>query len=114
MWKASSVMSRKTGLALLAAICVLAACVRTQHVTVVTPQDPDAQACFSACRATGDALTCARACPGVEVMNGDCAAHEQECVSGTEIDGGRTTLLVSLLVGILVSVGFVAAMSTAR
>jgi hypothetical protein len=47
-------------------------------------------------------------------MNGDCAAHERECVSGTEIDGGRTTLLVSLLVGILLGVGFVAGMSTAR
>ena len=76
---------------LLALVCVLSACVYTQRVTLVAKNDPDADACFTACKGSE---TCARACPGVTVEDGDCQRSQRACVSGSEVSGVATTATV--------------------
>jgi hypothetical protein len=81
---------------LLAAMaCVLIGCVQTQRVTLVAETDPDAHACFKACAGSA---SCARACPGVIVEDGDCEGrNERPCTSDGEVNSiGRTMVVTGL------------------
>ncbi len=83
---------RERVLVLVAIACVLIGCVQTQRVTLVAGTDPDAAACFEVCEGSS---SCARACPGVIVEDGDCQGRSQRtCVAGREVDGVGTTALV--------------------
>jgi hypothetical protein len=82
--------------------CVLIGCIQTRHVTLVAESDPDADACFNACKGSA---SCARACPGVSVEDGDCQGRSgRTCISGGEVNGARTTATVVVL-GSLAMVG---------
>ena len=90
--------------------CVLVGCVQTQHVTLVAANDPDADACFNACNGSA---SCARACPGVTVEDGDCwGQNGRRCVSGGEVNGPATTATVVGL-GSLAIVGLMYLMEAA-
>jgi len=85
-------MPRERVLVLAAIACVLSGCVHTQRVALVARTDPDADACFKACEGSS---SCARACPGVTVEDGDCEGRsERTCVSGGEVNGVATTAVV--------------------
>ena len=85
-------MARERVLVLATVACVLTGCVHTQRVTLVAGTDPDADACFKACDGSS---SCARACPGVTVEDGDCEGRSQRtCVSGREVNGAGTTVVV--------------------
>jgi hypothetical protein len=96
-------MPRERVLVLAAIACVLTGCVQTQRVTLVAGTDPDADACFKACEGSS---SCARACPGVAVEDGDCQGRsERTCVSGGEVNSGARTVVV-LGLGALAFAGF--------
>jgi hypothetical protein len=98
-------MPRERVLVLAAMACVLTGCVHTQRVTLVAETDPDADTCFKACEGSS---SCARACPGVTVEDGDCQGRsERTCVSGGEVNSAETTMVVVGL-GVLAIAGFMA------
>jgi len=94
----------------LAMACVLTACASPQRVTLVAGNDPDAAACFEACAGSA---SCARACPGVTVEDGECQRRDpRACVSGSEVSGAKTTAVVVVL-GTLATVGLMSLMFAA-
>jgi hypothetical protein len=98
-------VTRERVLVLATMACVLTGCVHTQRVTLVAGRDPDADACFKACEGSP---SCARACPGVAVEDGDCQGRsERTCVSDGEVNSAETTMVVVGL-GVLAIAGFVA------
>jgi hypothetical protein len=98
-------MPRERVLVLATMACVLTGCFHTQRVTLVAGRDPDADACFKACEG---ASSCARACPGVTVEDGDCQGRsERTCVSDGEVNTAETTMVVVGL-GVLAIAGFMA------
>lgn len=96
------ILPRARALVLAVIACVLIGCVYTQRVTLVAETDPDAATCFKACDGSA---SCARACPGVSVEDGDCQDRSgRPCVSDGEINGAaRTAVVVGL--GSLAMVG---------